>query len=331
MMYPFPLKLKPFPVDEHGFPSPDSICSSVDWALSYTSVALGNAFGRLYNNYDGLGDAFAAYWRKLASEYVNTTNVVGYNLLNEPWLGDTWADPTLYVPGVADRKVLEGLWNRASEQIRSVDNNTLIWFEGTTLDVLSGFNNVPLGDGSKTVHSFHYYNPPQLRSIDSTLANRRKDNERLRTAGVLTEFTFWIDESKPNQMKDLADAMSATDSNMFSWIGWAYENLYTSGKPHPELAKHYRRAYPAAIAGTPKQFGFSENSRKFELQYVSDPDIKAPTEIILPTSTFPNGYSVEVLPNNSVVQYARDTRTLALFTSNSIKEATKISIQITAL
>ena len=90
--YPFPLKLRPFPVDDDGFPSPPSICDTVDWSLSYTSVALGNAFGRLYNNYGGLGDAFAAYWRKLASEYADAANVVGYNLLNEPWVGDTWAD-----------------------------------------------------------------------------------------------------------------------------------------------------------------------------------------------------------------------------------------------
>ena len=328
-MYPFPLKPKPFPVDENGFPTPEDLCSTVDWALSYTSVAAGNAFGRLYNNYDGLGDSFAAYWKKLASEYVYTTNVVGYNLLNEPWVGDTWADPTLLVPGVADHKVLEGLWNRATKQIRTVDNDTLIWFEGATLDVLSGFNNVPLGDGAKSVHSWHYYSPPQLGSISDTIYNRHKDNERLRTAGVLTELTFWMGDDK--QMKDLADAMEATDANMVSWIGWAYNNLYngTSDQPYPELARHYTRPYPAAVAGTPKSYGFDDSSVVFKLQFTSDPDIDAPTEIILPTSTFPNGYTVEVSPEGSLVQYEADERTLALFTSSGVEDATDISVTIT--
>ncbi|GFF35857.1 endoglycoceramidase [Aspergillus udagawae] len=326
--YPFPLKLTPFPVDNNGFPSPQSLCGSVDWSLSYTSVAVCNAFGRLYNNYDGLGDAFAAYWKKLASEYVETTNVVGYNLLNEPWVGDSVADPTLLVPGVADHKVLEGLWNRAAKQIRTVDNDTLIWFEGATIDILSGFNNVPLGDGSKSVHSFHYYSPPQLSSISTTLNNRRKDNERLRTAGVLTELTFWMGDDK--QMQGLADAMSATDANMVSWIGWAYENLYngTSGQPYPELAKHYSRAYPAAVAGTPSSFSFDESSATFKLQFTSDPNIKAPTEIILPPSTFPNGYKVQVSPDGSLLQYVLDKRTLALFTSTSVKSAIDISVTV---
>ncbi|OAA41277.1 cellulase [Metarhizium rileyi] len=326
--FPYPLKPTPFPVDKDGFPSPQSLCGTIDWSLSYLSVAVGNAFGRLYNNYDGLGDAFAAYWKKLASEYVKTTNVVGYNLLNEPWAGDTWADPTLLVPGVADHKVLEGLWNRAAEQIRLVDNETLIWFEGVTLDILSGFNNVPLGDGSKSVHSYHYYKPPQLGSISTTLGNRHKDNERLKTAGVLTELTFWMGDDK--QMKGLADAMLATDANMVSWIGWAYENLYngTSGQPYPELARHYSRAYPAAVAGSPESFGFDEISATFKLQFTSDPNIDAPTEIILPVSAFSDGYSVQVSPEGSLMPYAPDKRTLALFASADLKIATTISVTV---
>jgi endoglycosylceramidase len=328
-MFPSPLTLTPFPVDGNGFPTPQSLCSSIDWSLSYTSVAVSNAFGRLYNNYDSLGDALAAYWRKLASEYTEATNVVGYDLLNEPWVGDIWADPTLLVPGVADHKVIEGLLNRVAEQIRTVDNDTLIWFEGSTLDILSGFNNAPLGDGSKSVQSFHYYSPPQVGPISTTLSNRRTDNERLGTAGVLTELTFWMGDD--TQMQDLADAMSATDANMVSWIGWAYENLYngTSGQPYPELEMHYSRAYPAAVAGTPNMFGFDESSATLKLQFTSDTNINAPTEIILPASMFPHGYNVQVSPDGSLLQYARDKRTLALFTCTSIKNATEISVIIT--
>lgn len=97
--FPFPQKLTPFKTDANGMPS-ESDCNSIDWSLSYLSVAVGNAFGRLYNNYDNLGDAFASYWKKLAEQYVDTTNILGYNLLNEPWVGDTWSDPTLLTPGM---------------------------------------------------------------------------------------------------------------------------------------------------------------------------------------------------------------------------------------
>lgn len=225
---------------------------------------------------------------------------------------------------------MEPLWNRATTQIRTVDKDTLIWFEGATIDIASGFNNVPLGDGSKSVHSYHYYNPPQLGSISDTIEKRHQDNERLKTAGVLTELTFWMGDDK--QMQALEDAMTATDANMVSWIGWAYENLYdgSTGQPHAELAKHYSRPYPGAVAGTPKSFDFDEASRTFRLEFTSDANIEAPTEIILPGRTFPCGYNVEVLPAGSLVQHKRDGRTLALFTSTAIKTQTDIVVTITS-
>jgi endoglycosylceramidase len=323
--FPAPLK-NPYTTDSDGFPSPES-CEQVAWEKYYFSYAVSNAFGRLYNNHDGLGDAFAAYWKKLASEYVETNNVIGYNLLNEPWAGDVYAEPILWVPGKADKRVLEGLWNQAARQIRTVDNDTLIWFEGTTFDIESGFNNVPLGDGSKTVHSFHYYHPPQLWSIWNTLKNRDIDNERLKTAGVLTELTFWKGDDK--QMSDMADAMKVTDAHMTSWMGWAYENLYDNcGEPRPELQKHYSRPYPAAVAGKPISYEFEELSHTFTLKFRSDPDIDAPTEVILPPSTFPKEPFIAIEPPGSLEKYQKDKRTLALFTSKSLQSPTDITVTI---
>ncbi|KAI8060176.1 glycoside hydrolase superfamily [Gongronella butleri] len=328
-MYPVPLKLTPFAVDANGMPTPQSVCSSVEWDLTYASVSVGNAFGRLYNNYDGLGDAFAAYWKQLATQYASTTNVIGYNLMNEPWVGDTYADPTLLVPGVADHKVMEGLWNRAATQIRTVDNDTLLWFEGSTYDILSGYNNVPLGDGSKAVQSYHYYAPPQLGSLADTISNRHKDDQRLKTASVLTEFTFWMGDDK--QMSGIATAVQQADEGMVSWMGWAYDNLYngTTGKPHPELAVHYQRAYPTAVAGTPTSYSFDESSATFKLAFTINTAIDAPTEIMLPPPVYANGYNVAVTPAGSLTPYNVDERTVALFPANATKTGDAITVTIT--
>lgn len=327
---PFPQKLKPFAVDSQGIPS-DADCNSIDWALSYLTTAVGNAFGRFYNNYDNLGDSFASYWKKLATQYVGTRNILGYNLLNEPWMGDTWADPTLLTPGVADHKNLEGLWNRATTQIRTVDKDTLIFFEGATFDILSGFNNVPLGDGSRSVHSFHYYNPPQLGSVGDTIKNRLKDNERLKTAAMMTEFHFWLADDKA--AANLQEAVNVADEHMMSWMGWAYENLYNGGNvPHPDLAKHYSRAYPSAVAGTPAKYGFNPSDSSFTLTYTVKKSITAPTEIILPVPTYPNGYNVSVSPSTAgLVQYKADSRTLALFNSDSTPDGQSVTVTITKL
>ncbi|ORX56199.1 putative cellulase [Hesseltinella vesiculosa] len=327
-MYPFPTKLIPFPVDSNGMPTPPSICGTVNWGLTYTTVAVGNAFGRLYTNYDGLGDAFASYWKLLATQYSNTNNIIGYNLLNEPWVGDSYYHPELLTPGVADHEMMEGLWNSAATQIRSVDNNTLIWFEGSTYDILSGFNNVPLGDGSKTVQSFHYYNPPQVGSVSTTIQNRLKDNQRLKTASVMTEFTMWMGDA--NQMSGMVDAVTSADTYMMSWMGWAYENLYNSSRmPYPELQAHYSRAYPTAVAGTPTSFKFDESTATFNLVYNINASNGAPTEIMLSPLTYPNGYNVTMNPAQSLVTYTVDNRTLALFPADSTQDGTSITVTIT--
>jgi endoglycosylceramidase len=278
-----------------------------------------------------LGDAFAKYWLKLAQEYVGAQNILGYNLLNEPWVGDTWSDPTLLVLGTADHKVMEALWNKASKEIRTVDKDTLIFFEGATFDILSGFNNVPLGDGSRSVHSFHYYKPPQVGSISTTLKNRIKDNQRLKTAGMMTEFLFWMADDAA--AKNLQEAVNAADNYMMSWMGWAYENLYDGkGVAYPSLAKHYSRAYPSAVAGVPTNFGFNPSDSSFSLTFNAKTSITAPTELMLPVPTYPNGYNVTITPNDAgLVQYKVDDRTLALFNSETTKDGQSITVKITKL
>jgi hypothetical protein len=47
------------------------------------------------------------------------------------------ADPTLLVPGMADHRTMEPLWNKGTDVIRTVDNTTLIFFEGSTYGTLA--------------------------------------------------------------------------------------------------------------------------------------------------------------------------------------------------
>lgn len=42
------------------------------------------------------------------------------------------ADPTLLVPGKADARNMEPLWNKGNSAIRTVDNTTIVFFEGST-------------------------------------------------------------------------------------------------------------------------------------------------------------------------------------------------------
>ncbi|KAF9144398.1 hypothetical protein BG015_000125 [Linnemannia schmuckeri] len=222
--------------------------------------------------------------------------------MNEPWVGDHMADPTLLVPGKADHRTMEPLWNKGTDVIRTVDNTTLIFFEGSTYDILSGFNNVPGGDGSKTVHSYHYYKPPQLGNIEYTLKNRKTDSDRLRTAGMMTEFQFW--DSGPDSIKEIFETARQADRYMQSWQGWAYNNVWSgSGADavaRPAIVRAYSRTYVEATAGTTQTMYFQDSTTKYWVSWKADKSIQAPTLIrFAPKINYPDGIRVFINPPGS--------------------------------
>ena len=58
--------------------------------------------------------------------------ILGYELLNEPWTGDIFQDLSLLLPGNAGHQLLEPFFNAASDAIREVDDETLIFWEPVT-------------------------------------------------------------------------------------------------------------------------------------------------------------------------------------------------------
>ncbi|KAF9175811.1 hypothetical protein BGX21_003935 [Mortierella sp. AD011] len=325
--FPVPQTSTPFPVDANGIPA-ESDCNSIDWATSYLSYAVGNAFGRLYNNYDNLGDSWAAYWNKVASSYGSLPGVMGYDLMNEPWVGDHMADPTLLVPGKADGVNMEPLWNKGNAAIRAVDNTTIVFFEGSTFDILNGFNNVPGGDGSKTAQSYHYYKPPQLSTIDVTIKNRITDATRLKTTGMLTEFQFW--DSSPASLALIQQAVYEADNYLQSWQGWAYENLWNSdGTFDPLLARTYARTYAEATAGTTKTLYFQDVTGKYWVSWAADTSITAPGLIrIAPQYYYPDGIRVFFTPANAGTYTMDGTNTVQLHYTSQAQSGQTIQASV---
>ena len=54
----------------------------------------------------GSADTLASHWRFMASEFGGMDGVLGYELINEPWVGDVTADASLLLPGVAGERNL---------------------------------------------------------------------------------------------------------------------------------------------------------------------------------------------------------------------------------
>ncbi len=58
--------------------------------------------------------------------------VFRYEIINEPWAGNYFTNPTLLLPGVAGATNLQPFYEKIARAIRSVDNDTLIFYEPVT-------------------------------------------------------------------------------------------------------------------------------------------------------------------------------------------------------
>lgn len=103
-------------------------------------------------------------------------------MINEPWAGDVWKDPSLLIPGVAERKLFQPAYDYIASRIHKVDTRHIIFFEPVTWDNMfpTGFSHPPGGAqyANRSVLSYHYYFPPDL-SASSTVKARYNDSRTL--------------------------------------------------------------------------------------------------------------------------------------------------------
>ncbi|KAL1917397.1 uncharacterized protein VTP21DRAFT_5053 [Calcarisporiella thermophila] len=339
--FPFPIK-SPYKVNGSYIPS-DKDCGSVDWFQYYTSAAVANAFGHWYRNDDGLADAFAAQWARIAQIFGKYDNVIGYDLLNEPWAGDTYANPGLLVPGVADKTTLEPFYNRIHKEIRKHDQDSIVFIEGVTWDIEHGFNDVPGGPHwrNKTGLSYHYYAPPQV-SLDITMKSRMKDLKRLHCGGILSEFTQWWIQDPAERKKLTLDVQQAADRYMQSYLGWVYKSFAqgggyslfdeSTGKARPEMERLYSRTFAPAVAGKILGYNFNDDDYSFHLEYNINAKATLPTVIKIQKRVFyTKGYKLNISPPSWAKSEEIDSNTIHIVHTKEAKDGEKLTVTLTKL
>jgi endoglycosylceramidase len=118
------------PVDETtGLPIPEE-CNKRNFLQLYTTPEVASAFEHFWQNTNGLQDKFMDFWKVVATKFANNSNVLGYDIFNEPFTANTYKDSSLfYDQNKFDRTVLHQFYMRAHEVIRTVDPDHFIFFE----------------------------------------------------------------------------------------------------------------------------------------------------------------------------------------------------------
>eukprot|EP01101_Sappina_pedata_P006105 TRINITY_DN2952_c0_g1_i2.p1 TRINITY_DN2952_c0_g1~~TRINITY_DN2952_c0_g1_i2.p1 ORF type:complete len:493 (-),score=126.54 TRINITY_DN2952_c0_g1_i2:52-1530(-) len=306
LAFPMPLG-KPFESTKSGSLPTAQECAEDPWPSYYGTFALGSACQNLYDNVDGLADSWANFWGKVAQTFVAYENVLGYELMNEPWAGDAYLDPLLMIPGEADKKNLLPFYERAAKVIRQYDEETPIFFEGVTWDdVVSGFDSVPGGPdyANRSVLSFHFYQPPNLSPWEQlkTFSDKAK---KLGCGWFLTECYF-------------GDVVSESDKFLQSWLFWEYKSYIpltgsdngfwnSNGTENTGFIRNASRPYVQSTSGHLVSMEFDYDTAIFELHYEPNLHISEPTQLYLSKQEwYPNGFLVDIHPEVVSVSQTSD-------------------------
>ena len=238
--FPAPLFNLKFQYDKDGYPTLES-CLKNNFPIYYMTYAVEDAYQNLFSNWNGIGDAFANMWAHVASRFKDKQNLIGYEIINEPWVGNLYKNP-----GIAFKtdQVMK-FYNRVHNAVRKVDDQSIIFFEHPLTDAeLDAVHGSPGGPdyNDRQILSYHVYaigmGDPQSTKVVNSAASKlygrvyqRLDRENL--TGFLTEFGAISGLTQPGN-DHIKYVLDLADNRMQSWSYWQYkyyEDYTTAARP----------------------------------------------------------------------------------------------------
>ena len=287
----------------------------------------------------GLQERYEAAWAHVASRFARNAGVLGYDLINEPWPGTNWAQCVTGCPAFDAQ--LGAMQRKAIGAIRGSDSRHLVWYEPNPL-FNQGFlpTQLPRFADRRLGFSFHAYclgGPANVcaKGERGALSNARARSAATGDAIMLTEFGATSDTAT------LSRIAGEADDQMVPWVEWAYcgcGDPTTSANPPSSQAvivdpakpprgsnivaptlKALSRAYPQAVAGTPRSFSFNAGSGVFRLSYTpkkaSGRGSFKPgscTAVFVPALHYPHGYRVKAKGARAISRRGNGLLALAL-------------------
>jgi endoglycosylceramidase len=306
--------------------------------------ALQRTFDHFWTNDGALQDSYAAAWAHVAQRFRDAPNVLGYDLLNEPWPGSAWQDcinPTGCPVGDAK---LEAFDRRVLAAIRAADPRGIVWPEPFVLfNQGAGTSVKALGDPN-VGFSFHDYclgaeqagSDQSCAKADDLVFTHATD--RVASTGealLLTEFGATEAKSVLTPMVERADR------TMVSWTEWHYcgcDDPTTSGPgdkqaivldpAKPPAGDNLKkvtldqlvRPYPQVVAGTPESWSYADGAfaARWSTTRPSGGRASGDTEVALPARAFPGGYAAHV--QGGSITSAKGDRTLRIAACAGVPE-----------
>ncbi len=282
-----------------GLPNPDAPFPT----YYIQNPALQRAFDNFWANKPGpdgvpLQQHYAQAMRTVATRFVASRNVIGYEAMNEPWPGTDWSSCLTGCPDL-EQHLLAPFYARMTAAVRSVDRTRPVFVEPFVLFNF-GSTDTPLpGAGSPNVLATHVYALDATANaavMDRSLAAAERDD----AAVIVTE---WGDSTDPAFVNPFADQF---DARLLPWLYWSYNGHIVTDSKLPLVPPNLNviglaaltRPYPTVVNGTPTRLAFDPATATMDFEFATThPDgsrsgRSLQTIVTVPKLRYPTGYTV---------------------------------------
>jgi endoglycosylceramidase len=243
-------------------------------------------------------------FKALAGAVGSNPNVLGYDILNEPWPGTEWS-PCLNDPNgcpARDASGLDKLHGKVATAIRTEDPDHLVFGEPY---VLFNFGKskthiaLPGGDPNSGM-SWHMYT---TSPADEPAVIANAIDWSTNTGGALLNTEFGAVDAPA----DINRMVAEMDNALMPWMWWSYDHFVhdltkppTGSNIEEDQADALIRPHPTVIAGTPTALDYDPASRVLRFSWDTSTPSGTPltpgnlTTIKVPPSVYANGYEVKI-------------------------------------
>lgn len=247
-----PLEKHGWSYDEEGLPLVDDCRNKGNFMDYHRSPELTTIYSSFYKNQNGVLDSFAKFWKVIAQKFAHRSNVIGYDIWNEPWPGNLWSDLRSLIPGYVDDHDVTTLYKTVNSAIEEVDKDYILFYQPVPFPdtlplfggkVLSTFSKPPVDVTSRPqVFNVHNYccqaGPDICRSGEPSLkeatehcpkfheekvAGNKKQAQKLKAPLIVTEFGACSDSEAC--YNELLGFVKAADNHLVSWAYWMYKTF----------------------------------------------------------------------------------------------------------
>jgi endoglycosylceramidase len=314
-----------------GLPNPPA-----QFPLYYVqNPALQRAFDNFWANRPGpdgvpLQQHYATAMQSVAALFASTSNLIGYEAMNEPWPGTDWSSCLSGCPDL-ETKLLVPFYERMTAAVRSVDRRHPVFVEPFVFFNFGGADTSLPGMRSKDVLSTHVYAgdaDANSSVMDHSVSAAERDGASL----LVTEWGATNDPATLVQTEDQFDA------RLVPWLFWSYNGHIVTDSRKPLVASNLNttvldaltRPYPSIVNGTPTRLRYDSATSTLDLAYSTRrPDgrraaRRLATVVQIPKRSYPAGYEATV-----VGAEVTSKRCAPVLTLHNHRDATAVTVKVT--